>query len=116
MAKSNGEANKNKGFSKVKGAIGVKLGAYEHVMLEQAVRHVQSLVKNAGGKLTSIVWLPKARKLITVNKGPHVHKKAREQFQLESYKVALGILPNEQTKEALGRMRLPDGVSVLSVS
>lgn len=35
--------------------------------------------------------LPSERKVITLNKSPHVNKTAREQFQLDKYKVVFQI-------------------------
>lgn len=39
----------------------------------------------------SLISLPKKKKKITLLKSPHVHKKAREQFELKLYKKTLFI-------------------------
>jgi len=57
--------------------------------------------------------LPVKKKKITVLKSPHVNKKAREQFELCSYKRLLDIYSSSsKTVDALMRLELPSGVDV----
>mgnify|MGYP000565755101 CR=1 FL=1 len=57
--------------------------------------------------------LPTHKKLFTVLRSPHVNKKAREQFQLSSYKRLLDIYSSSsKTIDALMKLELPSGVEV----
>ncbi len=42
----------------------------------------------------SIFFLPKKEEKITLLKSPHVYKKAKEQFKLETYKVVIKVEKN----------------------
>ena len=44
----------------------------------------------------SIINLPTSKKRITVLKSPHVHKSSREQFEIKTYKLVIGIFSNIQ--------------------
>jgi small subunit ribosomal protein S10 len=56
--------------------------------------------------------LPTHKRIYTVLRSPHVNKKAREQFQLCSYKRLLDIYANSKTVDALSKLELPSGVDV----
>ena len=49
----------------------------------------------------------------TVNRGPHIDKKSREQFEVRTYKRMLDIVqPTPQTVDALMKLDLAAGVDV----
>ena len=53
------------------------------------------------------------KKIFTVLKSPHVNKKSREQFELNSYKRLLDILdPNARTIDDLTNLNVPAGVDI----
>jgi small subunit ribosomal protein S10 len=57
--------------------------------------------------------LPTNQRYFTVLKSPHVNKKARDQFQLSSYKRLLDIYSSSsKTVDALMKLELPSGVEV----
>ena len=57
--------------------------------------------------------LPGRRRLKTVLRSPHVNKKSREQFKLNSYKRLLDIYSSSsKTVDALMKLELPSGVEV----
>ena len=57
--------------------------------------------------------LPTEKEKFTVLKSPHVNKKAREQFQLCTYKRLVDIYSNSaKTVDALMKLELPSGVDV----
>ena len=59
------------------------------------------------------VPLPTSINKYTVLRGPHVNKKAREQFELRTHKRLLDILePTHQTLDALMKLDLSAGVNV----
>ena len=57
--------------------------------------------------------LPTRIEKFTVNRGPHIDKKSREQFEVRTYKRLLDIVqPNAQTVDALMKLDLAAGVNV----
>ena len=57
--------------------------------------------------------LPTNKKIFTVLRSPHVNKKSREQFELNSYKRLLDIYSTStSTVDALMKLELPSGVEV----
>ena len=57
--------------------------------------------------------LPTEKQIVTVNRSPHVNKKAREQFQVCSYKRLIDIFSSSaKTVEVLMKLELPSGVDV----
>ena len=57
--------------------------------------------------------LPTNKRIYTVLRSPHVNKKAREQFELSSYKRLLDIYSSSsKTIDALMKLELPSGVEV----
>ena len=60
--------------------IRIKLKAYDHRLLDQAVIEIVDTVKRTGAKISGPVPLPTKREIYTVLRSPHVDKKSREQF------------------------------------
>ena len=57
--------------------------------------------------------LPTRIEKFCVNRGPHVDKKSREQFEVRTYKRLLDIVqPTPQTVDALMKLDLAAGVDV----
>lgn len=70
-------------------------------------------VKSTGAVVSGPIPLPTNKKIYTVLRSPHVNKKAREQFQLCSYKRMLDIYSTtSKTVDALMKLELPSGVEV----
>jgi small subunit ribosomal protein S10 len=70
-------------------------------------------VKTTGAIVSGPIPLPTEKAIITVNRSPHVNKKAREQFQVASHKRLIDIFPNSsKTVDALMKLELPTGVDV----
>jgi len=93
--------------------IRIKLKAFDHRLLDHSARDIVNTVKRTGALSRGPVPLPKRRECFTVNRGPHVDKKAREQFEIRTHKRLIDIVEsNAQTLEALGKLDLPAGVEV----
>jgi len=70
-------------------------------------------VKTTGAVVNGPIPLPTHKRKYTVLRSPHVNKKAREQFELSSYKRLLDIYnSSSKTVDALMRLELPSGVEV----
>jgi len=52
--------------------------------------YLESILKSLSVKY-SIFYLPKEEQKLTLLKSPHVYKKAKEQFKIETYKVIISI-------------------------
>ena len=76
--------------------IRIRLKAFDHRVLDQAA------------------WSgAKDEAFVLVNRGPHVDKKSREQFEVRTYKRLLDIVqPTPQTVDALMKLELAAGVNV----
>lgn len=93
--------------------IRIKLKAFDHRLLDQSARDIVNTVKRTGAASRGPVPMPRHREVFTVNRGPHVDKKSRDQFEIRTHKRLIDIVDtNPQTLEALGKLDLPAGVEV----
>jgi len=94
--------------------IRIKLKAYDHRLLDQAVQEIVETVKRTGAKIAGPVPLPTRRELYTVLRSPVIDKKSREQFDLSTHKRLIDIFePTAKTIDSLRKLNLPAGVDVL---
>ena len=96
--------------------IRIKLKSFDHTLVdksaEKIVKTVNS-VKDDKVVLVGPIPLPTHKKIFTVNRSTFVNKKAREQFELSTYKRLLDIYgTTSKTIDALMRLELPSGVDV----
>lgn len=93
--------------------IRIKLKAFDHRLLDQAVEEIVGTVKRTGAKICGPVPLPTRREVYTVLRSPVIDKKSREQFDLCTHKRLLDIYePTFKTIDALKKLNLPAGVDV----
>jgi len=93
--------------------IRIKLKAYDHRLLDQAVSEIVETVKRTGAKLSGPIPLPTKKETYTVLRSPVIDKKSREQFELATHKRLLQIVePTSKTIDALRKLNLPAGVDV----
>ena len=70
-------------------------------------------VKATGAIVSGPIPLPTDKKIFTVNRSTFVNKKAREQFELNSFRRLLDIYSSTpKTVDALMKLELPSGVEV----
>ena len=93
--------------------IRIKLKSFDHNLLDKSAEKIVKAVKQTGVVVSGPIPLPTRKKVFTVLRSPHVNKKAREQFQVCSYKRLIDI-SNSSTKtvDALMKLELPSGVDV----
>ena len=97
----------------LKEKVRIKLRAYDHRILDQSVQEIVSTVKMTGARVIGPIPLPTDIWKTTVLKGPHIDKKAREQFEMRTHKRLLDIMePTARTVDALMKLALPAGVDV----
>ena len=93
--------------------IRIKLKSYDHMLVDKSASKIVDTVKATGAKVNGPIPLPTHKKIFTVNRSTFVNKKAREQFELDSYRRLLDIdESNAKTVDALMKLELPSGVEV----
>jgi len=93
--------------------IRIKLKAYDHRLLDQAVEEIVETLKRTGAKISGPVPLPTKREVYTVLRSPVIDKKSREQFELSTHKRLIDIYePTSKTIDALRKLNLSAGVDV----
>ncbi|HRH37659.1 MAG TPA: 30S ribosomal protein S10 [Flavobacteriales bacterium] len=93
--------------------IRIKLRSYDHNLVDKSAEKIVKTVKSTGAVVSGPVPLPTHKRMFTVLRSPHVNKKAREQFQLCSYKRMMDIYSSSsKTIDALMKLELPSGVDV----
>lgn len=93
--------------------IKIKLQAFDHMVLDQAVIEIVNTVKRTGADIAGPIPMPTNIRRYTVNKGPHIDKESREQFEIREHKRLI-IINNStpQTINALSKIDLACGVDV----
>ena len=93
--------------------IRIKLKAYDHRLLDQSARQIVEAAERTGAAVAGPVPLPTSIDKFTVLKGPHIHKDAREQFEIRTHKRLIDIMePTSKTVDTLMRLQLPSGVNI----
>ncbi len=93
--------------------IRIRLKAYEHELLDQSAEKIVKTAERTGADVSGPVPLPTEKEVFTVLRSPHVHKDAREQFEMRTHKRLIDILdPTSKTVDSLMRLDLPAGVNI----
>ncbi|WKN42252.1 30S ribosomal protein S10 [Tunicatimonas pelagia] len=93
--------------------IRIKLKSYDHNLVDKSAEKIVRAVKTTGAVVSGPIPLPTRREIFTVLRSPHVNKKAREQFQLNTFKRLVDIYSSSsKTVDALMKLELPSGVDV----
>jgi len=93
--------------------IRIKLKSYDYNLVDKSAEKIVKTVKSTGAVISGPIPLPTSKKIFTVLKSPHANKRARDQFQLCSYKRLMDIYSSTpKTVDALMKLELPSGVEV----
>ncbi len=93
--------------------IRIKLKSYDYNLVDKSAEKIVKTVKMTGAVVNGPIPLPTHKRIFTVLKSPHVNKKARDQFEVCSYKRLLDIYSStSKTVDALMKLELPSGVEV----
>lgn len=93
--------------------IRIKLKSYDFNLVDKSAEKIVKTVKMTGAVINGPIPLPTHKRIFTVLRAPHVNKKAREQFQVCTYKRLLDIYSSSsKTVDALMKLELPSGVEV----
>lgn len=93
--------------------IRIKLISYDHNLVDKSAEKIVKTVKSTGAIVSGPIPLPTKKQIFTVLRSPHVNKKSREQFRLDTNKRLLDIYSStSKTIDALSKLELPSGVKV----
>ena len=93
--------------------IRISVKAFEHKLLDEAVKKIVSIANDSGAKVVWPIPLPTKIEKVTVNRSTFVNKDAREQFEIRRHKRLIDILePSAQTMEMLQSLSIPNGVGI----
>ena len=93
--------------------IRIKLKSFDHMLVDKSAKKIVETVSSTGARVNGPIPLPTDKTIFTVNRSTFVNKKAREQFELNSYSRLLDIYESTQkTVDALMKLELPSGVDV----
>lgn len=91
----------------------IKLKAYDHRVLDNAVTKIVETIKRSGGEISGPVPLPTEIEKFTILRAVHIYKDSREQFEMRTHKRLIDIKnPSKETIDALSRLDLPSGVDI----
>ena len=93
--------------------IRIKMQAYDHRVLDQAVSEIVETARGTGSQVVGPIPLPTRIERFTVNRSPHVDKKSMDQFEMRTHKRMLDIVsPTPKTVDELKKLNLPAGVDI----
>ncbi len=93
--------------------IRIKLKAYDHKILDNAVTKIVETIKRTGGDIVGPVPLPTEIEKFTILRAVHKYKDSREQFERRTHKRLIDIKsPSKETIDALAHLDLPSGVDI----
>lgn len=91
----------------------IRIRAYDHKIIDQAVRTILDTVLRTGAKVVGPIPLPTEKTRYIVNSSSFIDKNAREQYEMRVHKRLLDILePTPKTIDALTNLNLPAGVDL----
>ena len=82
--------------------IRIKLKSFDHNLVDKSAEKIVKTVKSTGAVVSGPVPLPTQKKIFTVNRSTFVNKKAREQFQLCTFKRILVDAQNDRRADEAG--------------
>jgi small subunit ribosomal protein S10 len=93
--------------------IRIRMQAYDHKVLDQAVTDIIDTARNTGSQVVGPIPLPTRIERFTVNRSPHVDKKSMDQFEMRTHKRMFDIVgPTAKTVDELKKLSLPAGVDI----
>lgn len=93
--------------------IRIKLSAFDYRIVDKSAEKIITTAERTGALVAGPIPLPTKKTIYTVLKSPHVHKDAREQFQMKIHKRLIDIInPTSKTVDSLINLELPAGVDI----
>ncbi|MEX2382342.1 MAG: 30S ribosomal protein S10 [Opitutales bacterium] len=93
--------------------IRIKLKGFDYRVIDQSALDIVDTAKRSGAQVSGPVPLPVRIEKFTVNRSPHVDKKAMDAFEMRTHKRLIDIVePTAQTVDELKKLNLPAGVDI----
>lgn len=93
--------------------IRIRLKAFDHRILDEAVRKIVQSVLASGASVVGPIPMPTKIKRFTVLRSPHVDEDSREHFEMRTHIRVLDIVsPTGKTIDSLMHLELPAGVGI----
>ena len=93
--------------------IRIRMQAYDHRVLDQAVTEIIETARGTGSQVVGPIPLPTRIERFTVNRSPNVDKKSMVQFEMRTHQRLLDIVgPTAKTVDELKKLNLPAGVDI----
>ena len=93
--------------------IRIKLQGYDYRVIDQSATDIVDTAKRSGARVAGPIPLPTLIEKISINRSPHVDKKAMDQFEQRTHKRLIDIVePTAQTVDELKKLNLPAGVDI----
>ena len=93
--------------------IRINLRAFDHRVLDASTQDIVETARSTGAMVTGPIPLPTKIEKYTVNRGPTIDKKSREQFETRCHKRLIDIVnPTAKTVDGLKELNLPAGVDI----
>ncbi len=93
--------------------IRIRLKGFDYRIIDQSTTDIVETAKRSGARVSGPVPLPTRIEKFTVNRSPHVDKKAMDQFEIRTHKRLIDILePTAATVDELKKLNLPAGVDI----
>ena len=93
--------------------IRITLKAFDHTIIDKAVKMIIDTAERSGAIIAGPIPLPTRIKKITVNKSTFVAKDSREQFEMRIHKRLIDLRETTaNTIDSLSNLTLPAGVDI----
>ena len=93
--------------------IRIRMEAYDHSILDQSAAEIVDTAKRTNSEVHGPIPLPTRIERYTVLSGPHIDKKARQQYEIRTHKRVVDLIQaTAKTIEALNKLSLPAGVDI----
>ena len=93
--------------------IRIRMEAYDHTILDQSALEIVDTAKRTHSEVHGPIPLPTRLEKYCVLSGPHIDKKARQQYEIRTHKRLIDIVQaTAKTIEALNKLSLPAGVDI----
>ena len=91
----------------------IKLKAYDHRVLDNAVGKIVETIRRTGGEISGPIPLPTEVEKFTILRAVHKYKDSREQFEMRTHKRLIDIKnPSKEVMDVLQRLDIPSGVDI----
>jgi len=96
-----------------KARLRIRIRAYDHRIIDQAVRTILETALRSGARVVGPIPLPTEKTRYTVIRSSFIDKNSRDQYEMRVHKRILDIIePTPKTIESLTNLNLPAGVDV----